>query len=90
MSKPDNTDHGHYVLIGDRRWRATGPSIPEDRRNELARVLMAWRREVRSSKGTPQELAARAGLDNYVKRWRTSLHVTVSALIVALLGLAAN
>jgi hypothetical protein len=29
-----------------------------------------------------------AGLDNYVKRWRTALHVTVSALIVAILGLA--
>jgi len=29
-----------------------------------------------------------AGLDNYVKRWRTALHVTVSALIVAVLGLA--
>jgi hypothetical protein len=28
-----------------------------------------------------------AGLDNYVKRWRTALHVTVSALIVAILGL---
>ncbi len=33
-------------------------------------------------------LAAMAGLDNYVKRWRTALHVTVSALIVAILGLA--
>jgi hypothetical protein len=29
-----------------------------------------------------------AGLDNYVKRWRAALHVTVSALIVAILGLA--
>ncbi|HTY31899.1 cellulose-binding domain-containing protein [Mycobacterium sp.] len=28
-----------------------------------------------------------AGLNNYVKRWRTALHVTVSALIVAILGL---
>jgi cellulase/cellobiase CelA1 len=33
-------------------------------------------------------LAATAGLDNYVKRSRTALHVTVSALIVAILGLA--
>ena len=33
-------------------------------------------------------LAAMAGLDNCVKRWRTALHVTVSALIVAILGLA--
>jgi hypothetical protein len=29
-----------------------------------------------------------AGLDNYVKRWRTALHVTVLALIVAIPGLA--
>jgi hypothetical protein len=29
-----------------------------------------------------------AGLDNCVKRWRTAFHVTVSALIVAILGLA--
>jgi cellulase/cellobiase CelA1 len=33
-------------------------------------------------------LAAVAGLDNYVKRWRAALHVTVSALIVAIIGLA--
>jgi hypothetical protein len=33
-------------------------------------------------------LAAMAGLDNYVKRWRTALHVTVLALIVAIPGLA--
>ena len=29
-----------------------------------------------------------AGLDNYVKRWRTALHLTVLALIVAIPGLA--
>jgi len=33
-------------------------------------------------------LAAVVGLDNRVKRWRTALHVTVSALMVAILGLA--
>ena len=33
-------------------------------------------------------LAAMAGLDNYVKHWRTALHVTWSAFIVAILGLA--
>jgi cellulase/cellobiase CelA1 len=33
-------------------------------------------------------LVAMAGLNNYVKRWRTALHVTVSALTVAILGLA--
>ncbi|MBX8686048.1 hypothetical protein GO011_01215 [Mycobacterium sp. 20091114027_K0903767] len=29
-----------------------------------------------------------AGLDLYVKRWRTALHLAVSALIVAVVGLA--
>lgn len=29
-----------------------------------------------------------AGPDNYVMRWRTALHVTLAALIVAILGLA--
>jgi cellulase/cellobiase CelA1 len=28
------------------------------------------------------------GLNNYVNRWRTALHVTVSALVVAVFGLA--
>jgi hypothetical protein len=33
-------------------------------------------------------LAAMAGLDNCVKRWRTAFHVAMSALIAAVLGLA--
>jgi Cellulose binding domain len=33
-------------------------------------------------------LAAMAGLDNRVKRWRTALHITMSALIAAVFGLA--
>jgi hypothetical protein len=33
-------------------------------------------------------LAAVAELNNYVKRWRTALHVALSALLVAILGLA--
>lgn len=34
--------------------------------------------------------AAMAGLDNCVKHWRTALHAIVSALIVAILGLASG
>jgi hypothetical protein len=62
VSEPESTDDGHYVIIDGRRWRATDPSVPEDRRSELVRILMAWRREVRRSKGTPQEAVARAGV----------------------------
>ncbi len=50
------------MVIDGRRWRATDPSIPEERRTELVRILMAWRREVRRTKGTPEEPAARAGV----------------------------
>jgi hypothetical protein len=60
--EPGTTDDGHYVVIEGRRWRATDPSIPEERRTELVRILMAWRREVRRVKGTAQEAAARAGV----------------------------
>ena len=62
MSEPETTDDGHYVVIDGRRWRATDPSIPEDRRTELVRILMAWRREVRRTKGTQNEKAAREGV----------------------------
>ena len=57
------TDDGHHVVINGRRWRATDPSIPEDRRAELTRILMAWRREVRRAMGTSGEKAARAGVN---------------------------
>ena len=60
--RPATTPDGHHVVIDGRRWRATDPSIPEERRTELVRVLMAWRREVRRTKGTPEESAARAGV----------------------------
>jgi hypothetical protein len=62
MSEPELTADGHHVVIDGRRWRATDPAIPEQRRDELTRTLMAWRREVRRTKGTDEEAAARAGV----------------------------
>jgi hypothetical protein len=62
VSGPATTDDGRYFIIDGRRWRATDPSIPEDRRIELVGILMAWRREVRRVKGTAQEPVARAGV----------------------------
>lgn len=59
---PERTPDGRYVVIDGRRWRATDPAIPEERRDELTRVLMAWRREVRRVKGTSEEEQARAGV----------------------------
>jgi len=64
MNEPASTDDGHYVIINGRRWRATDPAVPETRRAELTRILMAWRREVRRVKGTPGESAARAGVQS--------------------------
>ena len=49
-------------MVEGRRWRATDPAIPEARRAELTRALMAWRREVRRTGGTGDEGAARAGV----------------------------
>jgi hypothetical protein len=62
MSEPQKTDDGHYFVINGRRWRATDPAIPEARRTELTRILMAWRREVRRTRGTDEEPTARAGV----------------------------
>ena len=59
---PEVTPDGRYLVIGGRRWRASDPLIPERRREELTRVLMAWRREVRRTRGTGDEGAARAGV----------------------------
>lgn len=62
MTEPERTPDGRYVVIDGRRWRATDPLIPDDRRDELQRALMAWRREVRRVRGTDDEPTARAGV----------------------------
>jgi hypothetical protein len=59
---PEVTPDGRFVVIDGRRWRATDPAIPEARRSELTHVLMAWRREVRRTRGTDDETASRAGV----------------------------
>jgi len=63
VSEPERTDDGHYVVIDGRRWRATDPAIPPERRAELTRILMAWRRDVRRTKGTDEEPTSRAGVN---------------------------
>jgi hypothetical protein len=60
---PELTPDGRYLVINGRRWRATDPAIPQERRDELTKVLMAWRREVRRTRGTGDESAARAGVN---------------------------
>ena len=63
MTPPPTTEDGHYLVINGRRWRATDPDIPEERRAELTRILMAWRREVRRTRGTDDEARSRAGVN---------------------------
>lgn len=58
----EHTPDGRYVVIDGRRWRATDPAIPQERRDELQRILMAWRRDVRRTKGTDVEAGSRAGV----------------------------
>ena len=43
---PERTDDGRYVIIDGRRWRATDPNLPEERRKELMRELMSARSAV--------------------------------------------
>lgn len=62
MSEPERTPDGRYVVIDGRRWRATDPDIPEERAAELRKALMAWRREVRRTKGTDEERTSRDGV----------------------------
>ena len=58
----EHTPDGRYIVVDGRRWRATDPAIPEPRRAELTAVLMAWRRDVRRTRGTADEATSRAGV----------------------------
>jgi hypothetical protein len=66
MSRSDQdgerTEDGRFLVIDGRRWRATDPLIPDERRRELQSVLMAWRREVSRTKGTEEERPSRDGV----------------------------
>ena len=59
---PEHTADGRYIVVAGRRWRATDPMIPLERSAELRSALMAWRREVKSARGTEAEPQARAGV----------------------------
>jgi hypothetical protein len=46
----EKTPDGRHVLIDGRRWRATDPNIPEERRQQLVDELMSARRDVGRAK----------------------------------------
>lgn len=56
------TEDGRFVVVDGRRWRATDPLIPDERRHALQTVLMAWRREVLRTRGTDEERRSRDGV----------------------------
>ena len=58
----EHTPDGRYIVVDGRRWRATDPAIPDERRAELQKALMAWRRDVRRTKGTDEERHSRDGV----------------------------
>ena len=60
---PERTPDGHHVIIDGRRWRASDPSIPEERRQELVDELMSARRAVGAAKRAGDEAAERAARD---------------------------
>lgn len=49
MAEPERTPDGRYVVIDGRRWRATDPSLSEERRAELVSELMSARRAVKEA-----------------------------------------
>jgi hypothetical protein len=60
---PERTPDGHHVIIDGRRWRATDPSIPEERRQELVDELMSARRALGAAKRASDPEAERAARD---------------------------
>lgn len=57
---PERTPDGRYVVIDGRRWRASDPGLPEERRQELVDELMSARRAVGAAKRSGDPVAERA------------------------------
>jgi hypothetical protein len=62
-SEPERTAEGHHVIIDGRRWRASDPSLPEERRQELVSELMSARRAVGAAKRSDDAAAERRARD---------------------------
>ena len=56
----ERTPDGRYVVIDGRKWRATDPSLPEERRQELVDELMSARRAVGAAKRSGDAAAEKA------------------------------
>jgi uncharacterized protein len=60
---PERTPDGRYIVVDGRRWRASDPGLPEERRQELVDELMAARRAVGAAKRAGDAEAERAARD---------------------------
>ena len=55
-----HTDDGRWIVVDGRRWRATDPTLPPERRQELVDELMAARRAVAAARRAADQDAERA------------------------------
>ena len=60
---PERTPDGRYIVVDGRRWRASDPRLPEERRQELVDELMDARRAVGAAKRAGDAEAERAARD---------------------------
>jgi hypothetical protein len=60
---PERTPDGRYIVVNGRRWRASDPGLPEERRAELVAELMAGRRAVKAAVRAGDAVAERAARD---------------------------
>jgi hypothetical protein len=60
---PQRTPDGRYIVVDGRRWRASDPGLPEERRAELVHELMDARRAVGAAKRAGDPAAERAARD---------------------------
>ena len=60
MPEPERTPDGRYIVVDGRRWRASDPGLPEERRQALVDELMDARRAVGAAKRDGDAAAERA------------------------------
>ena len=59
-SSPPVTPDGRYIVVRGRLWRRANPYLPDERRQELVRDLMAARRSVRAALASGERAALAA------------------------------
>ena len=63
MTEPERTPDGRYIIVNGRKWRASDPGLPEERRQALVNDLMAARRDVGAAKRAEDPVAERDARD---------------------------